>query len=177
MEDLSLHILDIVENSIRAEAKKVEIWIDEDMKRDRLEIAIEDDGQGMNPSEAEKAIDPFCTTKSVRRVGLGLSLFKEAARMAGGDLILHSKPGKGTNVEATFQHSHIDRKPLGDMAMTLLTLIIGNPKVRFHYHHRKNGREYHLDSQQFTRQSIGQVDSLRKQIHLVRDGLQSIQHV
>lgn len=170
MQDLSLHILDIAENSIRAGAKAVEIRIKEDLKRDYLEIEIQDDGYGMEPSLLEKAIDPFFTTKSVRKVGLGLSLFKEAARIAGGDLVLHSEPGQGTKVKATFQHSHIDRKPLGDMAKTLITLIIGNREVHFQYFHRKDGRECWVDSTQFNNQSIG-----KKQIRLIRQGLQSIQ--
>jgi len=176
MQDLSLHILDIVENSIRAGAREVTILIVEDVTRDRLEIEIRDDGYGMEPSVMEKAIDPFYTTKSVRKVGLGLSLFKEAARITGGDLVLQSIPGQGTHVKAIFQHSHIDRKPLGDMASTLITLIFGNPEVHFQYHHRKDGREYQLDSQKLNKQSTGQVKTLKKQIHLIRQGLQSIQH-
>ena len=148
MEDLSLHVLDIVENSLRAGAKTVEIQINEDRKRDVLEIEIRDDGGGMDASTVEKATDPFFTTKSVRRVGLGLSLFQGAARRAGGDLSLSSKPGEGTTVKATFQHSHIDRQPLGDMAKTLTTLIIANPAVHFRYVHRENGDEYQIDSKQ-----------------------------
>ncbi len=148
MENLSLHILDIVENSLRAGAKTVEIQINEDLKRNFLEIEIRDDGRGMDASTVEKVTDPFFTTKSVRKVGLGLSLFESAARRTGGELSLFSKPGEGTTVKATFQHSHIDRQPLGDMVKTLTTLIISNPDVHFRYIHRENGDEYQVDSKQ-----------------------------
>jgi len=146
MEDLSLHILDIVENALRAGAKKVEINIDEDVKQDHLKIEIRDDGKGMDQTMLEKALDPFFTTKTVREVGLGLSLFREAARAAGGDMTVESEPGKGTCVKATFQHSHVDRQPLGDMALTLQTLIVANPAVRFLYSHRENGEKICLDT-------------------------------
>lgn len=176
MEDLSLHILDIAENSIMAGATEVEIRITEDLKRNYLEIEIQDDGLGMRQSIAEKATDPFFTTKSVRKVGLGLSLFKEAARRAGGDLILHSNPGQGTRVKATFQHSHIDRQPMGDMAKTLIILIIGNPDVRFQYFHRKNGHEYKVDSKQLNSHSSRLADSFKDKIKLIRQRLESVQH-
>jgi len=159
MEDLSLHVLDIVENSIRAGAKDVEIRIDEGAKKDRLVIVIQDDGTGMDVSTMEKALDPFFTTKSVRKVGLGLSLFREAARAAGGDMVIQSEPGKGTWVKATFQHSHVDRQPLGDMVKTLEILIIANPDVRFRYYHRENGEVHRLDSKRFGTESKVHPDS------------------
>ena len=153
MEDLSLHILDIVENSIRAGAKEVEIRIEENVAKDCLEIEISDDGTGMDQATIEKALDPFFTTKTVRKVGLGLSLFREAARAAGGDMTVQSKPGKGTSVRATFQHSHVDRQPLGDLVKTLEILIIANPDVRFRYYHRENGEEHRFDSKRFGMES------------------------
>lgn len=174
MEDLSLHVLDIVENSIRAGAKKIEIRIHEDLKADCLEIEIQDDGAGMDVSTMEKALDPFFTTKSVRKVGLGLSLFREAARAAGGDMIIQSQPGRGTNVKATFQHSHIDRKPLGDMSKTLTTLVIANPEVRFRYLHEKNGEEQRFDSGQPGAESGGSPDNITAETPLESEHLQTI---
>ncbi len=141
-----MHILDIVENSIRAGAKEVEIHIDEDTAADRLVIEINDDGAGMDQATLQKALDPFYTTKSVRKVGLGLSLLREAARAAGGDMTVRSEPGKGTRVKAIFQHGHIDRQPMGDLAKTLETLIIANPEVRFRFYHGENGKELRFDS-------------------------------
>ncbi len=146
MEDLSLHILDIVENSIDAGARKIQIEICEDLRKDLLSIEIADDGKGMDEGTVKKALDPFFTTKTVRKVGLGLSLFREAARQANGDLEVQSKAGQGTKLRATFQYSHIDRKPLGDMAKTVITLIIGHPEIRFVYLHRKDGHKSRFDT-------------------------------
>ncbi len=156
MQDLSLHILDIVENSLAAGARKVEIRIEEDSAADRMKVEITDDGCGMDEEMARKALDPFFTTKTVRRVGLGLPLFAEACRMTGGELSLQSCPGKGTTVRATFQCSHIDRKPLGPMADTLMTLIIGHPEVELAYEHRKDGKAFSLDTREI-KSDLGEI--------------------
>jgi hypothetical protein len=148
VEDLSLHILDIVENSLAAGARRVEIRIEEDLKADRMTIEISDDGSGMNEEMVKQALDPFFTTKTTRRVGLGLPLLAEACRMSNGKLALESLPGKGTTVRATFQHSHIDRKPLGNMGDTLITLIVGHPEVDLLYEHRKEDAEFSLDTRE-----------------------------
>ena len=146
MDDLSLHILDVVENSIEAGARNIIIQIWEDLQTDRLTIEISDDGRGMDESTLRKVLDPFYTTRKVRRVGLGLSFLQHAAQLANGDLSIHSQVGQGTTVRATFQHSHIDRMPLGDMAKTLMTLIIGHPEIRFKYAHQKNGQKGQIDT-------------------------------
>ena len=157
MEDLSLHILDIVENSVRAGATKVEIKILEDLKKNILEIEIDDNGKGMDKETLEKVTDPFFTSKTVRKVGLGVSLLKEAARMTGGDLEITSSPGEGTNLRATFQHSHIDRKPIGDITATMITLIFGNRDTRFIYSHKRNGRSFHADSERLFNEFNGSL--------------------
>ena len=149
MEELSLHILDIVENSIAAGAGCIQIIVEEDISRDRLEITIVDDGRGMNDEESRKALDPFFTTKTVRRVGLGLPMFREAARQAGGDMTIESEGGRGTIIRATFQHSHLDRQPLGDLEATLVTLVVGNPEVRIKFCHRRKGGEAAVDTAEF----------------------------
>lgn len=136
MEDLSLHILDIAENSIAAGARNVEIRLIEDTEGDLLTLEIEDDGAGMDEEMVRKAPDPFVTTRTERRVGLGLSLLAQAAEMANGKMTLESQPGKGTRVRATFQYSHIDRKPLGNVRDTLITLICGNPGVEFLFYQK-----------------------------------------
>ncbi|MFQ6083232.1 MAG: ATP-binding protein [Candidatus Aminicenantia bacterium] len=148
MEDLSLHILDIVENSIRAGAKNIEIKIVEDEKKDFLVIEIKDDGQGMNKEMLNKVLDPFITTKSGRQIGLGLPFLAQAAKLANGDFFIDSKPGKGTVVRASFQHSNIDRQPLGDIKATLATLIISNPNVDFVFRYRKNKSDYFLNTKE-----------------------------
>jgi len=104
MEDLSLHILDIAENSIAASAARIEIRIEEDKAKDLLTIEIKDDGKGMNEQTLKKALDPFFTTRTTRRVGLGLSLLTQAAKDTGGNLELNSAPGEGTAVRASFHH-------------------------------------------------------------------------
>ena len=157
MEDLSLHILDIAENSVRAGANLIKITIDEDINKDILTIEIEDNGEGMDEETLEKVTDPFFTSKTVRKVGLGVSLLKEAARMAGGDLEITSSPGEGTNLRATFQHSHIDRKPIGDMTATMITLIFGNRDTRFIYSHKRNGRSFHADSERLFNEFNGSL--------------------
>lgn len=146
MEDISLHILDIAENALKANATRIEINVIEEIEADRLKIQILDNGAGMNETLAQQATDPFVTTRTERRVGLGLPLLVESARMAGGDIRIHSAPNKGTLIEADFVYSHIDRKPLGDMVRTMMVLIAGNPGVDFSYHHQKGDRSYYLDT-------------------------------
>ena len=137
MEDISLHILDIVENSIAVSASRVEITVVEDMEKDLLLVEIKDNGQGMSEDRLEKVLDPFFTTKSVRKVGLGLPLLAQAARQSGGDIEIESKVGIGTRVKATFQHSHPDRKPLGDIPETMRILRASNPDIEFVYKYEK----------------------------------------
>jgi len=146
LEDLSLHILDIAENALKANATRVEIHVIEDLEHDRLRIQIIDNGTGMDEALAQTATDPFVTTRTERRVGLGLPLLAESARMAGGEVRVHSAPGKGTLIEADFVYSHIDRKPLGDMVRTMMVLIAGNPGVDFSYYHQKGEHSYCLDT-------------------------------
>jgi hypothetical protein len=146
MQDLSLHILDVAENSIKAQAHKIEIKIDENAESDTFVLEINDDGKGMDADMAQKALDPFFSTKETRRIGLGLPLLAEAARAANGHFTLDSEPGKGTKIKATFQASHIDMKPLGDMAQTLVTLIMGHPDVDILYWHKRNYELYSLDT-------------------------------
>jgi len=146
LEDLSLHILDIAENSIAAGAQNITIRITQDTQRDRLVLVIVDDGRGMDEETVRKVTDPFFTTKSVRRVGLGLPLLEEAARMANGNLSIRSRPGRGTRIKATFGLNHIDRKPMGDIAQTLKTLIVAHPEIRIRFHHRCDGEVFVFDT-------------------------------
>ncbi len=155
MEDLSLHILDIVENAIRAQAQHVRISVREDLKQDVLSIEIEDDGAGMTEDFKRKALDPFTTTKKTSRIGLGLPLFEQAAKMCDGEFSISSETGAGTKVHATFCYSHIDRKPMGNMSQTLLTLIAGNPAVDFSYTHVRENITVHFDTQQWKRELDG----------------------
>ena len=131
MEDISLHILDIVENALRAGAKNVFIRLAQGKRDDRLLLEVTDDGEGMNDEARKRSVHPFYTTKPGKRVGLGLSLLAQAAEEAGGKLQVQSAPGKGTKVSATFGLSHIDRKPLGNVEETLQCLRATHPEVCF----------------------------------------------
>jgi len=178
VQDLSLHILDIVENSLAAGAGKVEIRIQEDLRADRMRVEIIDDGCGMEEHELKQALDPFFTTKTTRRVGLGLPLLAEACRLCNGELSLESCRGKGTRVTATFQNSHIDRKPLGEIADTLMTLIVGHPEVDLVYEHRKDGKFFSLDTREI-KSDLGEVPLNAPQVvpalrDLIRSGLEEL---
>jgi hypothetical protein len=148
MEDLSLHILDIVENSVEARAKKVKIRLEENLGRDLLTLEIVDDGNGMNKWVVKKVLDPFFTTKKTRAIGLGLPLLAEAAKAANGRLVIQSRPGRGTKVKATFELSHIDTKPIGDIAQTLMALIVGHPEMDFLYRHQVDDRLFSLNTRE-----------------------------
>ncbi len=127
MRELALHLLDIAENSISAGAQNICIRVEEDLHNDRLRMSVEDDGRGMDAEMVARVVDPFVTSRTTRKVGLGIPLLKAAAEGCEGGLMIESQPGKGTLVSVDFQHSHIDRMPLGNLAGTLLTLEIGHP--------------------------------------------------
>ena len=148
MKDLSLHILDIVQNSIRAKAKLIGIEITELRKDNQLIISITDDGSGMNPEQLQRAIDPFYTSRTTRKVGLGLSLFKQNAEMTGGTFNLESEFGKGTKVTATFGLNHLDRPVMGDLVGTLLLLICSSGETDYVFKHQTPSGEFKLDTRE-----------------------------
>lgn len=152
MLTLADHILDIAENSIRAGATLIEISIEEDSRSDSLTLEIKDDGQGMNPDILKKVLDPFYTTKTVRRVGLGLPLLKDAAQRAGGTFRIESQENTGTTVKATFGLHHLDRQPLGAIISILVILIISNSQVDFFYKHRHNDRQFGMDTREIRKE-------------------------
>lgn len=145
MRELSLHLLDIAENSVNAKAKNVEIGILEDSRSDRLRMTIADDGVGMDAETAARVTDPFVTSRTTRKVGLGLPFLKMAAEACNGYLTLQSQKGVGTRVEVEFQRSHIDRMPLGDLTGTILSLVIGFPQVHWAFTYRGNDAEFIFD--------------------------------
>jgi anti-sigma regulatory factor (Ser/Thr protein kinase) len=150
MKDLALHILDIVQNSISAGATVVTVDVREDHRADLLEIEIADNGRGMPAGVLVMVDDPFYTTRTTRKVGLGIPLLKHSARQAGGTLSIRSVPGEGTRMAATFILSHIDRPPMGDIAGVISSLAGMNPGMNFVYRHeihRKEGkRQYAFDT-------------------------------
>ena len=156
MRELSLHILDVVENGITAGGNCIWIEVDEARKKDRLKIVIRDNGSGMPIEKLDNINDPFITSRTTRRVGLGLSLLSAAAERCDGTLRVDTQPGKGTEIEAIFRYNHIDRAPLGDMAATITTLVIGNPGIDFVYSHCIDGNDFSLD----TREIRAEMDDL-----------------
>lgn len=136
MHELSLHILDLVQNSLEAGATSVWLEIWEDPAADKLTIRVIDNGKGMDEQTASKAVDPFSTSRTTRKVGLGLPLMDMTARQAGGYLTIISKPGTGTTIEAVYRLSHWDRPPLGNIADTAKTILVANPEIDFCYSHR-----------------------------------------
>ncbi len=138
--------MDIIENGLAAGADLITLTIEEDRKTDRLQIGIVDNGRGMSGEMLAKVLDPFFTTRTTRRVGLGLSMMKEAAERCEGEFDIRSEQGQGTEVKASFRLSHIDRAPLGDIAGSLTVLIMGNPEVDFLYTHRVDDMDFQLDT-------------------------------
>ncbi len=149
MKELSLNILDVVENSISAGASLIKIIITADSANDRLSISIEDDGSGISEDILWQIEDPFYTTRTTREVGLGIPLFKMAAINAGGNFRIESQIGKGTSVRAEFALTHIDRMPLGNITDTLHSLIVTNPDMDFYFRYQIDGEGFALDTRDF----------------------------
>lgn len=156
MPELSLNVLDIAQNSVKAGAALVTVTVGEDTTADRLTITIGDNGCGMTPEQVQRVIDPFYTTRTTRRVGLGVPFFAMAAELTGGHLDIVSHVGEGTTVTAVFGLSHIDRMPLGDMAATMVSLIQCNPDIDFVYTYRVDAKEMVADTRTF-RVALGDV--------------------
>ena len=146
MKELSLHILDIAENSVNADANTVSINIEENSQKNLLKIIIQDDGKGMDAEMLRIIADPFTTTRKTRKVGLGIPFLKEAAEACNGHFSITSQPGKGTSVEACFQRDHIDRMPMGAIQNTFLDLLVGFPDVHWIFKYRIDEEEFDLDS-------------------------------
>ncbi len=148
MNDLSLHILDIVQNSISAGATLITIAIAENRADDLLTITIEDNGKGMTKEQVERVTDPYFTSRTTRKVGLGLPLFKQSAEQSGGALTVESVVGSGTKVVAVFTYKHIDRPALGDTANAVMLLVSANPSIDFIYRHSVDSQDYTFDTRE-----------------------------
>jgi len=156
MTEISLNVLDVANNSIRANASLIEITVCVNSKLDVLTVTITDNGCGMTQEQISHVEDPFFTTRTTRKVGLGVPFFKFAALSTGGSFQISSEPGIGTKVVAVFGLSHIDRMPLGDMCSTIRTLITMNTQIDFLYIYEFNGNRFQLDTREF-REILGDV--------------------
>lgn len=149
MQELSLNILDIAQNSVKAGATRIGICVREIPTEDAMTIEITDNGCGMDEETVRRVTDPFYTTRTTRRVGLGVPFFKMAAEMTGGLLTIESQPGAGTRLLARFGLAHIDRAPLGDMAQTMCALIGCNPSIDFFYTYTVGEQSFTADTAEF----------------------------
>lgn len=148
MKELSLNILDIVSNSVKAKATRIDIEITESEQKDLFELIIRDNGCGMSSDFVAKVTDPFVTTRTTRKVGLGISLLKLAAEGCDGTFDIQSREGQGTVVDATFRLHHLDRMPLGDMPSTVTTLIMADDKIRYVYTHTTDDGAFTIDTKE-----------------------------
>jgi hypothetical protein len=169
MKELSLHLLDLIENSVAAGATRVSIAVVEDAARDELRMTVSDNGRGMTPEMAQAAADPFTTSRETRSVGMGLSLLAGAAEQAGGEMKVTSQPGQGTTVEASLQLSHIDRAPLGRVEDTLATASALHPDLDVHYAHQGPRGAYEI-ALAVVRAGRGLAETRREIARLVHEG-------
>ena len=157
MKELSLHILDMAENSIGAKAGFLRIAVDETVQGGYISIEIQDNGTGIQKEMIDSVADPFVTTRTERRVGMGISLFKAAAEQSCGTFDIESDGKTGTRVKALFKKNHIDTAPVGDMAATIITLLAGNPGVDIRYEHTTSENSFYLDTMEL-RQVLEGID-------------------
>lgn len=165
MKEISLHILDIMHNSISAGASLVELWVNEDTDADELSFTIKDNGKGMDEEMLKSVTDPFTTGRTTRKVGLGIPLVKLAAESTGGYVKISSTKGVGTEFFAKFGYSHIDRQPLGDMVSTMHQLLTSFEETDFLYKHTINKKEFMLDSREI-KNVLGGVSLKENEISL-----------
>jgi len=146
MKEIALHIMDIAQNSIRAGASEIRITLSESVAVDSLTLTVSDNGRGMDPETLSKAADPWFTSRTTRKVGMGLPLLEMNASLSGGAMSIDSAPGKGTTVTATFIYSHVDRPPLGDVSGTVALLILSNPETNIIYTHLCDSTEWSIST-------------------------------
>ncbi len=179
MKALSLNILDIVQNSIRAKASEISISITESDLSDLYMITVTDNGTGIPEDIIKNVTDPFVTTRTKRRMGLGLPLLKYHAEMTGGSLEIESVPEKGTKITASFSNHHIDRQPLGDIVGVLMISIAANPGIEFRYYHSTDKGDYNFSTAE-TKEYLGITTLYERELledlaGMIRDNLIEIE--
>ena len=178
MKELSLNILDITQNSISANASLITVTVEKDSKNNLLTLSIEDNGKGMSEEFVKNVCDPFVTTRTTRKVGMGIPLLKLAAEQTGGRFEIESELGVGTTVRATFTLNHIDRIPLGDVGQTMSMLASCNENVNFVYRHISDGEEFLFDTEQI-KEALGGVPLNEPDVVIwmqeyIKEGIESI---
>ena len=148
MKEIALHVMDIVQNSISAGATLIEINVNVRHDIDEMSVSVNDNGCGMSREQANKVISPFATSRTTRKVGLGIPFFKAGAEVCDGTFTLNSEPGAGTFIGVTYRISHIDRPPMGDMAETMVTLVACNESIDFVYDYTVDGNRFVFDTRE-----------------------------
>jgi anti-sigma regulatory factor (Ser/Thr protein kinase) len=156
VRELALHILDIARNSLEAGATKLSVTVTERPSEDTLQVVVRDNGRGMDSQALSHAADPFYTTRTTRRVGLGLSLLKAACERCDGEFNVQSKPGKGTEIRCTLKLRHLDRPPLGDMGKAVQALACEAERTELCYRHRVGAKTFKIDTVQLQKE-LGEV--------------------
>lgn len=178
MKTISDHVLDIVQNSVRAKATLIEIIVNEERKNNLYTLEIKDNGCGMSREVLEQAANPFFTSRNSRNVGLGLPLLKQNAEAAGGSFQIESEPGKGTKVQAVFQLDHLDRPPLGDIWNSWYLTVLSNPGISLVYQHKTSEGSFELDSKEVVKMTEGisiQQKEVREAIlEMIKNNLEDI---
>lgn len=173
-----MHIIDIVQNSISAGASRVVLSVDENPDADLLTIVIKDDGKGMTREQVSRLSDPFFTSRTTRKVGMGVPLLIQTARQSGGDVRIESAPGRGTSVTATFGYSNIDRPPLGDVANALMLTVASHPEMDFTFHYRYGSAEYDFDTSDvrevFGDDAVRNLTVLKNIEEMIKDNIREI---
>ncbi|MCR4659185.1 MAG: ATP-binding protein [Bacteroidales bacterium] len=154
MKELAMHVYDLMENSTAAEAKDIELTIVDSLKNNDFHFTIEDNGRGMSPEFLARVTDPYTTSRTTRKVGLGLPLIKMNTENCGGGMKLESTLGKGTKLEFWFQHNHWDRPPMGDLTGTLVMLISQHEDIHFVIRYITDSGEFTLDTDEL-REALG----------------------
>jgi len=178
LKEISLHILDLIENSINADSKVVKLYVIEDIRKDIFKVIIEDDGKGMDEEFLKQVENPFVTTRTTRKVGLGISLVKANAIMCDGNFKIDSKKDIGTKLEVEFRFSHIDRPPLGDMTSTIICIINNDKNVDLYYKHSVNDSEFILDTKEVKEivgeENIGSIDVIMWIKDYIKENLEKL---
>ena len=179
MKELSLHILDVAKNSVRANATLIKIIVEENTEKNYIKIIIEDNGKGMSPEMVENVTNPFFTTRTTRKVGLGLPLLKEAAERCNGYMKINSTEGVGTIVECSFERENIDRAPMGNMGDTMMAMVNDLENSELLYEYIFNDKKFVFDTVQI-KEILDGVDLKSTEIMLwikdyITEGMKEVQ--
>jgi len=180
MKELSLHILDILQNSISADANLIEIDVMESIKENIYQISIKDNGKGMTKEMLDNVTDPYFTSRTTRKVGLGIPLLKQNTVRTDGNFEIKSEPGKGCFLKAEFKHNHIDRPMMGDIAAVIVLTAASNEDIDFCYTHKTDSGKYIFDTNEVKEAmdglSINNADIIRYLKEMIEENLKEIHY-